>query len=126
MADTFKDLIEKERSRINQQRKALVEQRADVDRQIEELDIELRAIEAYENARQGKKPPARTRTWEGRRAQILQWLRDDSKGLTRAQLIELGSFKGDKSAEQSVSNALTALKKQGKLKQTEDGRYLTT
>jgi hypothetical protein len=126
MADTFKDLIEKERARVNQQRKMLLVQRADLDRQIAELDIELSAIEAYENAKRGKKPSrARAAQKDGKRAQILQLI-GTSEGLTRGQLIDLMTTKGDKSGEQSVSNALSILKKRGKLKQSEGGRYLTT
>ncbi len=42
--------------------------------------------------------------------------------MNRAQILEALSVKGDKSAEQSVSNALTKMKKDKELKQT-DGIY---
>jgi hypothetical protein len=52
----------------------------------------------------------------GIREQVLAAI-EASPGLTRAQVLEKLNAKGDKSAEQSVSNALSALKKAGTIKQ---------
>jgi hypothetical protein len=47
-----------------------------------------------------------------------------SNGLSRSEILESLGLKGDKSGEQSVSNALTALKKAGRVTSNE-GRYAT-
>lgn len=59
----------------------------------------------------------------GIRDSVLVMVRGDTKGLSRAAVIEKLSAKGDKSAEQSISNALSALKKAGTL-DLKDGRYV--
>ena len=46
-----------------------------------------------------------------------------SNGLTRGEILSNLNVKGDKSAEQSVSNALTALKKQN-LVVSKDRKYV--
>jgi hypothetical protein len=45
-------------------------------------------------------------------------------GISRATLLEQFNAKGDKSAEQSISNALSALKKAGTI-DAKDGNYIT-
>ncbi len=45
------------------------------------------------------------------------------KGMGRADILEALGVKGDKSGEQSVSNALSALKKKGDIA-VEDGKYI--
>ena len=45
------------------------------------------------------------------------------KGLSRGEILSTLGVKGDKSAEQSVSNALTALKKQN-LVVSKDRKYI--
>lgn len=49
----------------------------------------------------------------GIRDQVLSAVKEAKAGITRAQLLDAMSARGDKSAEQSISNALAALKKAG-------------
>lgn len=51
----------------------------------------------------------------GIRDQVLQVVKSSPKGISRADVITKLNAKGDKSAEQSISNALAALKKAGTL-----------
>lgn len=52
----------------------------------------------------------------GIRDQVLALIEEHADGITRAKLLEVMDAKGDKSAEQSISNALAALKKAGTIK----------
>lgn len=125
--ETMESIMEKERQRLKKQKEDVLAQRAQLDDQIEAIDKELGAIDAYEMAKQGKLPTAtRTSTGAGTRR---TGIRDDiynqvkQKPSARADLIEARGAKGNKSEEQAISNALSALKKSGKLKQTDDGKY---
>lgn len=51
----------------------------------------------------------------GIRDQVLHLVNEQGDGITRSKLLEVMDAKGDKSAEQSISNALAALKKAGTL-----------
>lgn len=58
----------------------------------------------------------------GIRTDILNIIKKHPNGIARADIINELDAKGDKAAEQSVSNALSALKKQGQVT-NEDGNY---
>ena len=60
----------------------------------------------------------------GKRDDIFK-LVQESGGATRGELIEKLGIKGDKSGEQSLSNALSALKRDGRVTQSGDGKYQT-
>ncbi|MEP2085049.1 MAG: hypothetical protein ABJP87_04505 [Bauldia litoralis] len=125
--DTMQEFMEKERKRLNKAREDVLAKRAKFDEEIATIDKELSAIDAYDMAKQGKLPTTRTRAAPPgtRRTGI----RDDiynqvkAKPATRADLLDTNGAKGNKSDEQAISNALSALKKAGKLKQTDDGKY---
>lgn len=70
----------------------------------------------------GGPKPSRTTRRSGIRQTVLDEITNHPDGITRAELIDQLSIKGDKSAEQSVSNALAALKKAEQIV-AEDGRY---
>ena len=53
----------------------------------------------------------------------MKTLKNHPEGLARADILTLLTLKGDKSAEKSVSNALTNMKKAKKIK-SKDGKYL--
>lgn len=59
---------------------------------------------------------------KGIRNEILTVIQKHPNGIARADIIAALSAKGDAAAEQSVSNALSALKKQGKVSSA-DGKY---
>jgi hypothetical protein len=72
-----------------------------------EVNTDVRRVEA--------KPPTRAATGTRRtgiRDQVLSLIKD-SDGVARADIIETLGGRGNKSLEQSVSNALSALKKAG-------------
>ena len=79
---------------------------------------------AYDAALKGKTVPKEPGAKRGRRGEKREAIRDliaqHSAGLTRAELLTAMQASGDKSAEQSISNALSALKKAGRV--TQEGR----
>ena len=118
--------------------------------EMKNIDGEMAAIEAYETAKgsapapkrrqprkaaapatglgtkagSGTKKATRRRRRVSRRAEILSAIASfGSTGAGRADIIQTLNVKGDKSAEQSVSNALAALKKSGDVAH-EDGKYI--
>ena len=122
---SFETMIEKERERLNGLRQDAVTRRSVIDDEIAEVDKELSAIAAYEKAKTGKKKTGtRAARTTGRRAELITLINGTPEGLTRGDILDKLGLKGDKTGEQSISNALNNLKKAGKLAQRE-GRYLT-
>ena len=113
---SFAQLIEEERKRLSTTRQELVIK-------LSEIDRELEAIAAYEAAKSGSHPatpvPGRR---GGIREVVFQHLAESKEGMTRSDLLEAMSARGDKKLEQSISNALSALKKAERLSLT-DGVY---
>jgi O6-methylguanine-DNA--protein-cysteine methyltransferase len=125
--DTFETFIERERARLQKERDSLMEKQSEIQHQLAAIHKEMEAIQAYENAKKGKPASSgQRRARRGKRQeQVLSALQQFPQGATRGELLEAMNAKGDKSAEQSVSNALNKMKKDGKLTQVE-GRYLPT
>lgn len=124
MAQTFADMIEKERTRLNGLRDDALARRSKIDEEIADVDKELKAITAYETAKTGK-PASKgiTRTRDGsRRDAVVAVIKKHPDGISPVALIgELG-VKGDKKAETAVRAALFNLKKAGKVG-AKDGIY---
>ena len=121
----FEDYVREEREKLTEQRKELMRQRDDLDRQLQEIEREFAAVEAYEKVKSGKAtdssaPGSKRRT--GIRQSVMEAVRRHPDGISRADLVEELGVKGDKSGEQSISNALSNLKKQGKVG-LDQGRY---
>ena len=126
MTDTFEAFVAQQRERLMKKRADVLEARAEVDRQLAEIDREMAAIQAYEDVKHGK--PVRgstdTRTRRGsKRDTLLALIRNAPEGITRADILTQMDVKGDRKAEQSISNALTALKKAGAI-DSADGKYV--
>ena len=143
----FKAQVAEEKKRLTQERKdaekrvgALESELSALRAEMTNIDGELAAIEAYEakaappppKRRQARKPAAaapakrtrRRRRRGSRRAEIMSAIAAfGAAGAGRAEIIGALDVKGDKSAEQSVSNALAALKKSGAVAH-EDGKYI--
>jgi hypothetical protein len=143
---TFATFIRKERARLDKSRKDALAQQAAIDKELQAIERELTALDAYQQAKGAtgkgvavKRAPmagkaAAKRTFKGggrrgpgrrgeKRQAVLDLVRQHPAGLSRGEiLIQLG-VKGNKSAEQSVSNALSALKKSAKLNSRE-GKYV--
>jgi hypothetical protein len=136
---TFASFIKKERARLDKARKDALANKAAVDKEIESIERELTALDAYQQAKgtparrapgkrgPAKRGPAKARRTTGRRGEkrqaVLDLIQKNPVGLSRGEiLIQLG-VKGNRSAEQSVSNALSALKKSEKVNSRE-GKYV--
>ena len=78
---------------------------------LNELGFNYRLVEGTAAA----KPTGTGRRRSGIRAEVLDALKASPQGMPRAMLLEEMGVKGDKSGEQSVSNALSALKKSGEI-----------
>ena len=122
MATTFEEMVSQERDRLNAQitdieirQRALQEEMALVKR-------ELSALDAYETAKTGKTKSTRSPR-ASRQDGILEILHGRADGLSRGSILERLGLKGNKSGEQSVSNALNNMKKAGKLV-LKDGKYV--
>jgi DNA-binding transcriptional ArsR family regulator len=133
--DTFKSFVSRERTRLTRARDSAVNRKNKLDQELSEIESELSAIEAYEQAKKkaprkaasrGRRPAAKTgrRAPRGEKRRSVLDLIQKSNGLTRGEILSNLGVKGDKSAEQSVSNALTALKKQH-LVVSRDRKYVT-
>ena len=136
LPETFKSFVSRERARLTKARNAALIRKNQLDRQLGEIESELAAIQAYEQAKKqspvrstrgsGRRTSAKTggRAPRGEKRRAVLELIQKSAGLTRSEILANLGVKGDKSAEQSVSNALTALKKQN-LVASKDRKYVT-
>ena len=126
-APNFTSFIEEERARIKAAIKAAKAKRQEAEQEIEQLEGQIAAIAAYDAALKGKKAPSEPRAPRGRRGEkrqaILDLIAQHPDGMTRHELIDQMNAHSDKAAEQSISNALSALKKTGQLTQ-EGKRYI--
>ena len=151
VAMAFRTQVAEEKKRLSQQRRdtekrigALESELGALAAEMKGIDAELAAIQAYESAttapaprkRRARKadasapaspaPAKRTRRRRrvSRRAEIVAAIASfGAAGAGRADVIRTLDVKGDKSAEQSVSNALAALKKSGEVAH-QDGKYI--
>src|ERR1700674_4096185 len=115
---TFADFIARDRERLRAEREQIFTQQHELESKLAAINNEMRAIDAYEAAKAGK--PAMTRQPRGPRARpqvrrgskreaLMQVINDNPSGLTRGEILERMSLKGDKAGEMSVSNARPGL-----------------
>jgi hypothetical protein len=137
----FATFIRKERARLDKSRKEALAQHAAIDKELQAIERELAALDAYQQAKgaAAKRAPvagkaAAKRTFKGggrrspgrrgeKRQAVLELVQQHPAGLSRGEILTKMGAKGNKSAEQSVSNALSALKKSAKLNSRE-GKYV--
>lgn len=133
-ADGIGSLIDKERERLTKAREDAQSRKAEIDTELSEIDKELAALDAYQAVKDGK-APATTTTRKPRaqstgtrrggiREKVLDLIKTTTDGLNRADILDKLGMKGEKSAEQSVSNALSALKRTSKVGQ-KNGKYVS-
>ena len=72
---------------------------------------------------EGEGAPTTGTRRSGVRQQVQDLLSNSPDGLKRADILDAMNVKGDKKGEQSVSNALSSLKKAGTLTQNSEGSY---
>ena len=123
----FAEYIARERDRLRAEREQVFSRQAELQRNLDAINREFAAIEAYETAKTGKNarqaPAGRhPRAHRGSRREALLELIRQSDGLSRGEILERMGLKGDKSGAMSVSNALTALTKSNQLRR-EGGKY---
>ena len=141
----FADIMQRERERLNREREEIVNQQKDLENKLTEINHEFAAIDAYEAAKTGKAAtPSRQHpcsrksgapttqlsvdTGAGpqtgtRREAILKVIEENPSGLSRGEILERIGLKGNKPAQKSVSNALTALIKNSRVSRRE-GKYM--
>ena len=88
--------------------------------ELNELGFNYRLVDSSAPARPAATAPRGSRR-SGIRTTVLEAIQN-STGMSRADLLEHLNVKGDKAGEQSVSNALAALKKAGQI-DNRDGTY---
>jgi hypothetical protein len=141
----FADVMRRERERLDREREEILGQQKELANKLNDINRELAAIDAYEAAKTSKaaaptrqrrgsaKSEASTRQSDAeirpraqrgsRREVLLQVIGREPNGLSRGEIFERMAIKGDKSAEKSVSNALTALTKSNQVSRRE-GKYV--
>ena len=119
---TFKAFISNERKRLTTRRNDVLKRKAALDDELAQIENEFKAIAAYEGAKTGKAAGTRKRR-TGRRAEILDAVKKHPKGIGRGDLIKFFGVTGNKSDQQSIDNALTGLKKTGRVDH-KDGKYI--
>lgn len=126
---SFQDHIESTREKLTEARQRCLEARQEAEDELAEIDREFAAIEAYDAAKTGKRA-AHAKSGAAPRAKrspiregLLNLISAAPAGMSRGEILDHMGIKGDKSAEMSVSNALTALtNKTGQLVR-EGGKY---
>lgn len=137
------DAVREERDDLHRQREAIFAQQKDLEEKLADIDRKLRAYEVFEAALRGQLPvelapgPRRGRGGRtvmrpqsgggrrmGKTADILEFIKAASNdGISRTELLDRLGAKGDKRAEQSLSNSLYSLRKQGLIQARERGVY---
>jgi hypothetical protein len=119
--DTVRARMTKELATITSQLEELAARRAAAER-------ELAALDAYEAARLGKAPTKRSA--KGNRqprgsvqTTVLEIIQKIPAGISRGDIIATVGSTGSKASEQSISSALSALKKAGRIT-SKDGKYV--
>ena len=134
MADDLDAAITRQRERLTKTRNDVQGKIAKLQEQLAEIDRRFAAVLAYEQTLAGKLPfPALSKRRQSakpagrgkKQAEVLRVIEQHPNGMTRGELIDAIGVKGSKSGAQSVSNALTALKKAGKIAST-DGKWRAT
>ena len=137
---TFATFIKKERTRLDKARKEALANKAAADSAIQSIERELTALDAYQQAKgapikraPGTRGPGKRGAGTGarrstsrrgeKRQAVLDLIQKNPIGLSRGEILVQMGVKGNKSAEQSVSNALSALKKSEKVNSRE-GKYV--
>jgi hypothetical protein len=111
---------------LREDREALTKRREELTAELATVDDELMRISRY-FGEPAKKPRAPGPAGPVRRGAVQEavfaTIANKPEGMSRAEIVEAMGKKGDKTGEQSVSNALTALKKANKVA-SNDGKYL--
>ena len=141
----FAEVMRRERERLAREREDIFSRQKELENKLAEINRELAAIDAYEAAKtSGAAAPRRQGGGSGtrgtsrtqpsaeprprpqvgsKRDAVLEVIKESPNGLRRGEIFERMGLKGNKSAEKSVSNALTRLTKNNQVARRE-GRYV--
>ena len=131
MADELDAAITRQRERLTKTRNDVQGKIAKLQGHLAEIDRSFAAVLAYEQTLAGKLPvPALSKRQRSakpagrgeKQGEVLRVIEQQPSGMTRGEVIAAIGVKGSKSGAQSVSNALTALKKAGRIAST-DGKW---
>ena len=117
--DTFETLVARERERLEATKGEVMERRKALDEEIAAIDKEMAAVNAYDAVKRGKAVPGASAGGGGRAPRgsrqegLLEIIEKHPEGIGRSGLLEELGLTGDEKAAQSISNALSALKKKG-------------
>ena len=120
MAETVKEIVEKDREAFKTKRGEIQAKIAELEKQIAEVDKETAAVEAYYAVMTGKGTTGRqtsgTRAPRGeRKKEVFEAIKASSDGLTKSELLDTLGITEDKTATNAVSNVLSVMKEEGKL-----------
>ena len=105
-----------QRTKLQDERNRLVGERDKLSSQIDEIDVLLRQLDALDGN------PTRTSKRSGTRDRVLEAVKARPTGATPVD-VRTALGMADKAGSQAVSNALSALKRAGKLTVNSDGVY---
>ena|ERR1700722_7068703 len=120
--------ITKQREALLAQRDGIFGKQQELQQELDAVNVMLQKFDVFEGKATARNVPGpRTRRTSGvrrgsKREELLNVIRAGD-GLTRGQILERMSLKGDKAGEMSVSNALTALTKTNQVTRR-DGKYV--
>jgi hypothetical protein len=119
----FKAMAEKEAERLTAAIRDAEKRRAVIDDEIAGYQREKKALVAYQNTLTGTKSKAASGKRGSRQDGIVAVLKGNATGLSRGDILDKLGLKGNKTGEQSISNALNNMKKAGKVT-AQDGKYI--
>jgi hypothetical protein len=125
--------MQRAKEQLTKQREEVEARRAAIDEELAVIDGKLDRIESYFNPHpatvepKAKKPRVSTGTRKPRKAgvreAVLAKIAENKDGISRKDLLTaMGAT--DKAAEQSISNAVAALTKEGKITTPSKGHYM--
>ena len=109
--EQIKKLDEQKAALLSQAKQEALEAATKAIASLNELGFNYRLVQGEGSATVSRAATGTRRT--GIREQVLAIIEETADGVSRSQLLEMMDAKGDKKAEQSISNALAALKKAG-------------
>jgi hypothetical protein len=133
---TLSETMEQERQRLNKVLESIAEKRVFLDQEERAATIELHGIQAYLDAKMGKVMVTQTnaapkkRGPTGPRGPRKTGIKDKvievitAEGISKQDILAKLGAGEDKTMQQAISNALVALKKDGKVASGERGMYM--
>lgn len=115
----FQNLMQQERERLTKKRSELEAQITDLQSAIATVDRELRAIDAYDQARTGKQSTPRKNARTGTRKEAVLAILKEHPGIAPKDIIK---HMPQGTAKEGIHNLLSSLKKDGTITVSE-GKY---